>query len=233
MATLRYNNIFGTASVGNITLTNTGGAGDNTATFSAAPNFPTIGAADIVKIIVEPDTPAEEIIYLSPYTAGALTGTVARGLEGTTKVAHTNVGWVHGPTASDIGGGGGGSITAFSVINDTTTAVTDNAATYDLPNMSIAGVTAGTYAFGMSLVSTTSKSGQIRCRLTDGANTVLWPLGASLNESVTNADNFIQFSATGLIVVSSTITVKARAEAAGAVGNYSLGTRSLYLIKIA
>lgn len=104
MTVLRYNNVFGTVSVGSITLTNTGGIGDSAVSFASAPVFPSISSSDLVKIIVEPDTPNEEIIYMSPYVAGATTGTALRGQEGSIKRAHTGVAWVHGPTAFDVGG---------------------------------------------------------------------------------------------------------------------------------
>lgn len=102
MTEKHYNNIFGTVASGAITLTNTGGGGDNTATFAAAPNLPTITAPDIAKIIVEPDTPNEEIIFVTAYTAAATTATVTRAQEGTTKIAHTGTAWVHGPTAANV-----------------------------------------------------------------------------------------------------------------------------------
>lgn len=71
-----------------------------------APAFPTIAAPDYAVVEVEPNTSRYEITYLTAYTAGALTGTFARGQEQATgggpAVAHNVVQWNHGPTVLDI-----------------------------------------------------------------------------------------------------------------------------------
>lgn len=73
-----------------------------TGTWQSAPNLPTLVAPDYVPITVAPDTPNEEIVHLTAYTAGATTGTFARGQENSAGVAHSGVPWVHGPTAADF-----------------------------------------------------------------------------------------------------------------------------------
>lgn len=103
MARLRFNGVSGTAAGNGITLT----AGGTTATWAVAPPLPTISSSDYVPIIIFPGDPTEEIVWLSPYTAGATTGTVVRNAEPTqagqnSNAAHTGVSWLHGPTAMDF-----------------------------------------------------------------------------------------------------------------------------------
>jgi hypothetical protein len=96
---VRVNNAIGLLGAG---LTNSG----TTITFVSAPPFPTIDSTKHVAIILEPDTSLEEIVYLTAYTAGATTGTIARGQEGSTAVAHsTGMPWAHGPTKRDFAAG--------------------------------------------------------------------------------------------------------------------------------
>lgn len=72
-------------------------AGGTTITFGAAPGFATLAADEHIPLII-----GTEIVYLTAYTSGATTGTVARGQEGTSDVTHTNgSAWQHGPVASD------------------------------------------------------------------------------------------------------------------------------------
>lgn len=72
-----------------------------TITFASAPGFPTVADGDVVVIVL--DAPDPEIVHLTAYTAGATTGTIARGKEGTTAVAHVSgVAWRHGPIVSDL-----------------------------------------------------------------------------------------------------------------------------------
>lgn len=104
---------------------------------------------------------------------------------------------------------------------------------YDIPGVSIANVANGTYFFASTMTTTTSKSGQVHLNITDGSNNTLFPLGSGNVETVTNADNTLQASFTGIITVSGgPLTIKLRGAAAGAVGNYSVGDRSLTLIKV-
>ena len=105
MARLRLNGVSTgqtAAAVGNnpITLTATG----NTCSWSSAPGFPLIAPPDYASITVEPDTVNEEIIHVHGYTPGETTAPVTRNAEPTAgganaSVAHSGVGWAHGPTA--------------------------------------------------------------------------------------------------------------------------------------
>ena len=99
MARLRYNNSVGTLGA---SLTSSG----TTIAFASAPSFATIVSPDYIAIVLEPtgSTPSAnfEIVYLTAYTAAATTGTILRGQEGTTGVAHSNgVAWEQGPVQAD------------------------------------------------------------------------------------------------------------------------------------
>lgn len=94
---VRVNNVQGTLGT---TLLIAG----TTIDFGSAPSgVPTIDSTKHLPIIIEPDTPSEEIVYLTTYTAGNATGTVLRGQEGTTAVQHlATAKWIHGPTKRDF-----------------------------------------------------------------------------------------------------------------------------------
>lgn len=99
MARLRYNNAVGTLGA---SLTSSG----TTITFASAPSFATITSPDFIPLVLEPagTSPSGnfEIVYLTAYTAAATTGTIARGQEGTSGVAHSNgVAWEQGPVQVD------------------------------------------------------------------------------------------------------------------------------------
>jgi hypothetical protein len=75
-------------------------------TFAVAPAFATLAAGDYVPLIIDPPdiapNAAYEVVHLTSYTAAATSGTVARGQEGTSPVAHLNGAlWVCGPTSAD------------------------------------------------------------------------------------------------------------------------------------
>lgn len=101
MARLRYNNVVGTLGAA---LTSSG----TTITFASAPSFATISGSDYIPLVLEPPSGSSpsasfEIVHLTAYTAGTSTGTIARGQEGTTGVAHSSgVLWQVGPTLADI-----------------------------------------------------------------------------------------------------------------------------------
>lgn len=101
MAILRVNNVGDpTGTVNPITLTT---SGTTTVTWASAPaNMPTVASPNILKLIAEPNTPAEEIMYLTAYTAGATSGTVLRAQESSPGNLHTAKPWIHGPTAADF-----------------------------------------------------------------------------------------------------------------------------------
>jgi hypothetical protein len=120
MTRLRYDGL-ATGSAGALTALTLGGSLTNSATsitFSAALKsdngtaVPTITGSDYIPLsILDTDGNLAEIVYLTAYTSGATTGTISRGKEGTTGVAHASgMGVVHGPTASDMPGVGGGII---------------------------------------------------------------------------------------------------------------------------
>lgn len=67
---------------------------------------PTIADPDYLPLVINPDTAAMEIVWLTAYTAGATSGTILRAQEGTSGVAHTaGADIAHGPTVADIPAG--------------------------------------------------------------------------------------------------------------------------------
>lgn len=99
MGWLRFNDVFGTASVNPITLPSSG----NSCTWpSAPPGLGKVAYPDQVKLVVEEGTANEEIVYIFAYTPGSTSASCYRGQEGTSMIAHTAVAWVHGPTANDF-----------------------------------------------------------------------------------------------------------------------------------
>lgn len=97
---VRLNNVFGTLGA---LMTNVA----TTIDFGSAPaGLISMDATKHLAIIIEPDSANEEIVYLTTYTAGNSTGTIARGQEGTTAVQHlANAPWIHGPTKRDMAAG--------------------------------------------------------------------------------------------------------------------------------
>lgn len=88
-------------------------SGGTTITFNAALKYgggtavPTLAGADYIPLtIIDPLTlAASEVVYLTAYTAGATTGTITRGREGTSGVAHASGDRVvHGALVEDVGG---------------------------------------------------------------------------------------------------------------------------------
>lgn len=74
------------------------GAGATTITFLDTPPFKTLGANEMVVLSLD----NTEVVHLTAYTSGNLTGTIERGQEGTSAIAHANgVPVVHTPTALD------------------------------------------------------------------------------------------------------------------------------------
>lgn len=105
MAILRVNNVGDpTGTVNPITLAS---AAATTATWVTPPlNMPTVASPNVLKIIAEPNTSNEEIMYLTAYTGSVTSATVTRAQEGTTARTHTSTAWVHGSTAADFSLGG-------------------------------------------------------------------------------------------------------------------------------
>lgn len=72
-----------------------------TITFAAAPGFATLGANEYLPIML-PN--GQEVVHLTSYTAGNTTGTIERGMEGTSATTHASGDpWLHGPTPLDAG----------------------------------------------------------------------------------------------------------------------------------
>src|ERR1700745_2301295 len=101
MSRIRYDNVLGLLGA---PLTASG----TTITFQSVPAFKTIVSPDYVPIILEGSqvnapSSAYEVVYLTAYTQGAATGTIVRGQEGTTGVAHlAGVPWAVGATSQDF-----------------------------------------------------------------------------------------------------------------------------------
>ena len=96
MTRLRYNGVATAASPLSLGAALT--SGGTTITFNAALKYgggtavPTIAGSDYIPLtIIDPLTlAASEVVYLTAYTAGATTGTITRGQEGTSGVAHAS-----------------------------------------------------------------------------------------------------------------------------------------------
>lgn len=69
---------------------------------SGAVAVATVADPDYLPLVVDPDTAALEIVWLTDYIAGGTTGTILRAQEGTTGATHaTGAAVVHGPTVAD------------------------------------------------------------------------------------------------------------------------------------
>jgi hypothetical protein len=105
MARLRYNGLSTTLGA---SLTNSA----TSVTFAAAlthsggTNVPTISGTDYIPLsILDGTGKLSEVVYLTAYTAAATTGTIVRGLEGTTGVSHSSGDKVVcAPTKVDVSG---------------------------------------------------------------------------------------------------------------------------------
>jgi len=100
---LRANNVGDFTGVTNpITLAN---PTTQTATWSSVPaNMPAVANPWILKLSIEPNTPEEEIIYVTLYVPGTTTALVVRAAEGPgLAIAHNAKAWAHAPTAMDFG----------------------------------------------------------------------------------------------------------------------------------
>lgn len=101
MGILRPNNCGdATGTVNPITLAS---STTTTATWTSAPaNMPAVASPNYLKVVVEPNTPNEEIVYVTVFTFGTTSANVLRGQEGSTAVAHAAKPWIVGPTANDF-----------------------------------------------------------------------------------------------------------------------------------
>jgi hypothetical protein len=105
MARLRYNGLKGTLGA-SLTSSATAVTFGAALTHSNGTAVPTIAAGDYIPLTILNSTgDLSEIVYLTAYTSGATTGTITRGQEGTTGVAHSSGDkFVQGPTTTDVGG---------------------------------------------------------------------------------------------------------------------------------
>ena len=129
MARLRYNGL--TAQLG-AALTNSGTTITFTAglTHSGGTNVPTISGSDYIPLTIMSSGNVSEIVYLTAYTAAATTGTITRGQETTSGVAHSNGdAVVHAPTVKDW------TDVIMVAVSDETTAITTGTAkvTFRMP----------------------------------------------------------------------------------------------------
>jgi hypothetical protein len=91
---LRVNNQAGTLGAA---LTGTG------ITFESVPDFPTLIDNAYVPISVDYGTSSFEVVYLTTFVAGATTGVVLRGREGTVETDHDDgANWAHAYTVADF-----------------------------------------------------------------------------------------------------------------------------------
>jgi hypothetical protein len=128
---------------------------------------------------------------------------------------------------------GGGANAMYSAYSSVAAAVTDAAPTYDLPGLSIASVPIGVYKAELGF-HISNKSGQIRVSIANGSDVTLWPLASAARTTWgPNTDSGKEFEGSGVITVAAISTVKARAAASAAIGNYTIYDRHLTLTKIA
>lgn len=120
MARLRYNGLRATLGA-SLTSSATSITFSAKLTHSGGTDVPTITGSDFIPLaILDPTTgKLSEVVYLTAYTTAGTTGTIARGKEGTSGVAHTSGDTVvHGPGVADILDGG---LLAYNVYAPATT----------------------------------------------------------------------------------------------------------------
>ncbi len=99
MVQLRYNNALGAIEALDDSST--------TITFTVAPPFATLSGDEYIALTLDPPSlpspsTSFERVYLTAYIEGETTGTIARGQEGTTPVAHSSSAvWMDAPSAAD------------------------------------------------------------------------------------------------------------------------------------
>jgi hypothetical protein len=104
MARLRYDNAVGTLG-GSLT------AGATSITFASAPSFATLTGSDYIPLVLDPASGIApntnyEVVHLTAFTAGATTGTIARGQDGSSAQTHANgATWMCAPVSLDVVGG--------------------------------------------------------------------------------------------------------------------------------
>jgi hypothetical protein len=175
MARLRYNGLSSTLG-GSLTSSATSVTFGAALTHSNGTAVPTISGSDYIPLaILDTSGHLSEVVYLTAYTSGATSGTIARGKEGTTGVSHSSGDAViHGPTASDITASSPLAYTVYSAGTSTTnntTTLTDVDAT------------------NLAITFTVPPSGNVLVRLTatiggTGTQGLYWGLRESTSDVV-------------------------------------------------
>lgn len=176
MARLRYNGLRTTLGA---SLTNSA----TSVTFAAALTHsngtavPTLAGSDYIPLtILDASGRESEIVYLTAYTSGATTGTIARGKEGTTGVAHSSGDVIGCATlAADVTDVG---IIACTAYNPGTLAAYTTTATTD----------GDVDATNLAVTFTAPTSGKVLVRLSGltGINSTTYQLMWGLRESSTS-----------------------------------------------
>jgi hypothetical protein len=243
MSRVRYNNATG------LTGAPLSSDGD-TITFAAIPPFATLTGDDIIVIPLEPPVagiPSEnyEITWMTAFTEGDNTGTILRGQEGTTAVAHlAGVVWANDPTVEDFSGGSYASLTGAGetetpgdltqtgglTVNDTeahginmTSYTEDGSIELGLSSsdtiqsgLTINGVTVSLFTFLNYLLRISNTSAEGGVEISDAGG------GLSLFESG-NGGIALQDFGTGGITIASTRSVSIGTGASGVTGSTALG----------
>lgn len=90
MARLLYNGVSSTLGGSGLTNSATSVTFAAALTHSGGTNVPTITGTDYIPLVIlDSASHLSEVVWLTAYTAGATTGTIVRGKEGTTGVAHS------------------------------------------------------------------------------------------------------------------------------------------------
>lgn len=168
--------------------------------FGVVPGFATIVAPDFIPLVLEPNTANMEIVYLTAYTSGSRSGTIARAQEDATlhpAVAHAlGVTWDHGPTINDFLAPSAASIAAASAgINSTETQVVSLV----IPaGMMVAGSTYRITASGVC-TSTGANVGHFRARL--GTTTLTGNIAVDVSPTAAASGTAIPFLIDMLVTV--------------------------------
>lgn len=176
MTRLRYNGL-ATSLGASLTDVATSITFDSKLTYAGG-DVPTISGSDYIPLsILDADGNCAEVVHLTAYTSAATTGTITRGKEGTTGVAHDSAAVVtHGPLEGDGAPRllGSSSKTSSQTSITTITDVTDLSVTATLDNTRRYRVDT---VFRLLCASTSSaRTVRSYMTLTDGSNNTLAPI---------------------------------------------------------
>jgi hypothetical protein len=211
MARLHYNALK-TGSAGAGAPLSLGASLTNSATsitFNAALTYnngtavPTISGSDYIPLeILDASGNMTEIVWLTAYTSGATTGTITRGQEGTTGVAHSSGDKIaHGPTAANMAAGiiGYKAYNPGTLASYTTTATT--ATDVDATNLAVTFVAPPSGAVKVNfnaLAGISSTNGQLYWGVNEGATSVIDKQVDGLNSTSVNLSLTASVVVTGL-----------------------------------